>query len=41
MKAILLSLLSLGFVFAGQQKNSDLYEPHIDHSRHWNQRGFL
>lgn len=39
MKALLLSLLALGLVQAGQQKNR--YQPHIDHSRHWKKEGFL
>jgi alpha-mannosidase len=39
MKALLLTLLALGFAHAGQQKNR--YQPHIDHSHHWKQTGFL
>ena len=36
MKALLLSLLTLGFVHCGQQRNR--YQPHIDHSHN---KGFL
>lgn len=39
MKALLLTILALGFAQAGQQKNR--YQPNIDHSHHWKKSGFL